>query len=121
MKFSFSIATFIFIFSTCLLSNANAGGSIDTANAASGHASAAVTMGVTAVGQATIGVLAVPMLSVGASGSAAGPSSTKIGQASAAAAAAGSPANGPLPLTDKTITVTSPAEALKPSNTTTPR
>ena len=119
MKFSFPIATFIFIFSTCLLSNANAGGSLDTANAASGHASAAVTMGVTAVGQATIGVLAVPMLSVGASGSAAGPSSTKIGQASAAAA--GSPANGPLPLTDKTITVTSPAEALKPSNTTTPR
>ena len=119
MKFSFPIATFIFIFSTCLLSNANAGGSLDTARAASGHASAAVTMGVTAVGQATIGVLAVPMLSVGASGSAAGPSSTKIGQASAAAA--GSPANGPLPLTYKTITVTSPAEALKPSNTTTPR
>ena len=119
MKFLFSIATFIFIFNTCFLSTASAGGSLDTARAASGHASAAVTMGVTAVGQATIGVLAVPMLSVGASGSAAGPGSTKIGQASAAAA--GSPANGPLPLTDKTITVTSPAEALKPSNTTTPR
>ncbi len=119
MKFSFSIATFTFILTTCLLTDAYAGGSVDTANAASGHASAAVTMGVTAIGQATIGVLAVPMLSVGASGSAAGLSSTKIGQASAAAA--GSPANGPLPLTDKTITVTSPAEALKPSNTTTPR
>ncbi len=119
MKFSFPIAAFIFIFSTCLLSKANAGGSLDTANAASGHASAAVTMGAVAVGQATIGALAVPMLSVGASGSAAGPSSTKIGQASAAAA--GSPANGPLPLTDKTISVTSPAEALKPSNTTPPR
>ena len=119
MKFSFPIATFTFVFSTCFLSNASAGGSLDTARAASGHASAAVTMGAVAVGQATIGVLAVHMLSVGASGSAAGASSTKIGQASAAAA--GSPANGPLPLTDKTITVTSPAEALKPSNTTTPR
>lgn len=119
MKFSFPTATFTFILSTCLLADASAGGSVDTANAASGHASAAVTMGVTAVGQATIGVLAVPMLSVGASGSAAGASSAKIGQASAAAA--GSPANGPLPLTDKTITVTSPAEALKPINTTTPR
>ena len=119
MKFSFPITAFTFILSTCFLSNASAGGSLDTARAASGHASAAVTMGAVAVGQATIGVLAVPMLSVGASGSAAGPSSTKIGQASAAAA--GSPANGPLPLTDKTITVTSPAEALKPSNTTTPR
>jgi hypothetical protein len=119
VKFSFPITAFTFILSTCFLSNASAGGSLDTARAASGHASAAVTMGAVAVGQATIGVLAVPMLSVGASGSAAGPSSTKIGQASAAAA--GSPANGPLPLTDKTITVTSPAEALKPSNTTTPR
>jgi hypothetical protein len=119
VKFSFPIATFTFILTTCLLSDASAGGSLDTANAASGHASAAVTMGAVAVGQATIGVLAVPMLSVGASGSAAGPSSTKIGQASAAAA--GSPTNGPLPLTDKTITVTSPAEALKPTNTTTPR
>jgi hypothetical protein len=119
VKFSFPIATFTFILSTCLLSDASAGGSVDTANAASGHASAAVTMGAIAVGQATIGVLAVPMLSVGASGSAAGPSSTRIGQASAAAA--GLPANGPLPVTDKTITVTSPAEALKPSNTITPR
>lgn len=119
MKFSFPIATFTFILSTCLLSDASAGGSVDTANAASGHASAAVTMGAIAVGQATIGVLAVPMLSVCASGSAAGPSSTRIGQASAAAA--GLPANGPLPVTDKTITVTSPAEALKPSNTITPR
>jgi hypothetical protein len=119
VKFSFPIAIFTFILSTCLLSDASAGGSVDTANAASGHASAAVTMGAVAVGQATIGVLAVPMLSVGASGSAAGPSSTRIGQASAAAA--GLPANGPLPVTDKTITVTSPAEALKPSNTITPR
>jgi hypothetical protein len=119
VKFSFPIATFTFILSTCLLSDASAGGSVDTANAASGHASAAVTMGAIAVGQATIGVLAVPMLSVGASGSAAGPSSTRIGQASAAAA--GLAANGPLPVTDKTITVTSPAEALKPSNTITPR
>ena len=119
MKFSFPIATFTFILSTFFLFNAYAGGSIDTASAASGHASAAVTMGVAAVGQATIGVLAVPMLSVGASGSAAGASSTNVGQAFAAAA--GSPINGPLPLTDKTITVTSPAEALKPSNTTTPR
>ena len=119
MKFSFPIATFTFILSTCLLSDASAGGSVDTANAASGHASAAVTMGAVAVGQATIGVLAVPMLSVGTSGSGAAGGSTKIGQVSAAAA--GSPANGPLPLTDKTITVTSPTEALKPSNTTTQR
>jgi hypothetical protein len=119
VKFSFPIAAFTFILSTCFLSNASAGGSLDTANAASGHASAAVTMGTVAVGQATIGVLAVPMMSVGSVAGVAGASSTKIGQASAAAA--GSPANGPLPLTDKTITVTSPAEALKPSNTTTPR
>ena len=119
MKFSFLITAFIFIFSTCFLSNASAGGSLDTARAASGHASAAITMGAVAVGQATIGVLAVPMMSVGSIAGAAGASSTQIGQASAAAA--GSPANGPLPLTDKTITVTSPAEALKPNNTTTPR
>ena len=119
MKFSFPITAFTFILSTCFLSNASAGGSVDTANAASGHASAAVTMGVAAVGQATIGVLAAPMMSVGSVAGAAGASSTNVGQASAAAA--GSPANGPLPLTDKTISVTSPAEALKTINTTTPR
>lgn len=119
MKFSFPTATFTFILSTVFLSNAYAGGSLDTARAASGHASAAVTMGVAAVGQATIGVLAVPMMSIGSVAGAAGASSTNVGQAFAAAA--GSPINGPLPLTDKTITVTSPAEALKPSNTTTPR
>lgn len=92
---------------------------METASAASGHASAAVTMGAVAVGQATIGVLAVPMLAIGSVGSAAGASSTRVGQASAAAA--GLPANGPLPLTDKTITVTSPSEALKSNNITTPR
>ena len=119
MKFSFPITAFTFILSTCFLSNASAGGSVDTANSASGHASAAVTMGVAAVGQATIGVLAAPMMSVGSVAGAAGASSTNVGQASAAAA--GSPANGPLPLTDKTISVTSPAEALKTINTTTPR
>lgn len=116
MKFSFPIATFTFILSTCYLPTAIAGDSIDAANAASGHASAAVNMGIVAVGQATIGVLAVPMLSVGASSGGVGTTSTKVGQVSAAAA--GSPANGPLPLTDKTITVTSPSEALKPSNAT---
>ena len=119
MKLSFPIAIFTFILSAFFLSNASAGGSLDTARAASGHASAAVTMGVAAVGQATIGVLAAPMMSVGSVAGAAGASSTNVGQAFAAAA--GSPINGPLPLTDKTINVTSPSEALKPSDTTTPR
>ncbi len=119
MKFSFPIITFAYVLSTSYHPAATAGESIGTASDASGHASAAVTMGVAASGQATLGVLAVPMLSVGAIGNGVGASGTTLGNASAAAA--GLPASGPLPLTDKTITVTSPSEALKPINTTTPR
>ena len=98
----------------------NAADRAQNASGASTHASQAVTMGITASGQATLGVAAVPLLSVGAVGASVGAASTALGKG-AAAAAMGLPTREPLPITDETITVTSPAEALKPRTPTTPR
>lgn len=89
------------------------------ASGASTHASKALTMGIAASGQATLGVLAVPLLSAGAVGQVVGGASTAAGQGSATAA--GLPMSGPLPITDEAITITSPADALKPRQITAPR
>ncbi len=102
------------------LSNAYAGDSAQNASGASTHASKAVVLGVAASGQAALGVAAVPMLSVGAVGSAAAAGSTAAGKGSASAAS-GLPSHEPLPVTDETITVTPPSEALKLRTSTTPR
>jgi len=96
--------------------SAYAADSAQNASGASTHASQAVTMGIAASGQATLGLLAIPMLSIGAVGAV----STAAGKASAAAAA-GLPSNGSLPIADETITVSSPTEALKERTTKIPR
>jgi hypothetical protein len=119
MNYRIFIATLTACIVTCHMPYASAADSIQNAIGASKHAIQAVTMGIAASGQATLGVLAVPMLSVGAVGTAIGAASTAAGQGSAAIA--GLPSGGPLPITDKTITVTSPAEALKSSPPSTPR
>jgi hypothetical protein len=59
------------------------------------------------------------MLSIGAIGNVIDAGSTAAGEGSAAIA--GLPTSGPLPITDKTITVTSPAEALKSNAPSTAR
>lgn len=89
--------------------------STENASGASAHASKAVTSGMAASGQATLGVMAVPLLSGGAVSGAVGASSTAAGKHSVTAA--GLSANGALPITDETITVISPAEALKQRTT----
>lgn len=112
-----AIAAFAVIGNTAYV---NAADSAQNASGASTHASQAVTMGITASGQATLGVAAVPLLSVGAVGTSGGAASTALGKG-AASAAMGLPTREPLPITDETITVTSPAEALKSRSATTPR
>jgi hypothetical protein len=77
-------------------------------------------MGITASGQAGLGVAAVPLLSVGAVGMSLGAGSVAAGRGSAAVAT-GVSNNDPLPITDQTITVSSPAEALKSRAGTAPR
>jgi hypothetical protein len=99
---------------------AHAGDSAQNASGASTHASQAVTMGLAASGQAVLGVVAVPMLSIGTVSGAAGAASTAAGKTSAAAAK-GLSVQGSLPITDETITVTSPIEALKQRTSTLPR
>jgi hypothetical protein len=78
-----------------------------------------VAVGIAASGQATLGVMAVPMLSAGVVSGGVGGASTATGKSSAAAA--GMLNTGPLPITDETITVTSPTEALKQRTSATPR
>jgi hypothetical protein len=105
--------TKIFVLCVSLISFAkvHAADSAQNASAASAHASKAVALGIAASGQATLGVMAVPMLSAGVVSGGVGGASTAAGKSSAAAA--GMFTTGPLPITDETITVTSPTEALK--------
>ena len=115
------LSTKIFVFCVSLISFATvkAADSAQNASAASTHASKAVTLGIAASGQATLGVLAVPMLSVGVVSGEMGGASSAAGKSSAAAA--GLVTTGPLPISDETITITSPTEALKQRTSTTPR
>lgn len=98
---------------------ASAAGPSENIVGASTHASQAVSMGVAASGQVTLGIMATPLLSVGAVGNAIGGASTAAGKTSAEAA--GLYNAGPLPITEEAITVTPPAEALKQRNATAPR
>lgn len=115
------LPTKIFIFCAGLISFATvkAADSAQNASAASTHASKAVALGITASGQATLGVMAVPMLSAGVVSGGVGGASSAAGKSSAAAA--GLVTTGPLPITDETITVTSPTEALKQRISNSPR
>lgn len=114
------------IAATCILYTALGSFSITTAadsagnsSGASTHASKAVTLGIAASGQATLGVMAVPLLSGGAVSGSVGAASTTAGKHSSAAA--GVLVDGALPITDETITIMSPAEALKQRAATLPR
>lgn len=106
------ISALIGLATACSIAFADSGGSVQNATGASKHASQAVTMGLAASGQATLGIAAVPLLSVGAVAGVAGARSTAAGKGSATATL-GRPNREPLSITDETITVTSPAEALK--------
>jgi len=104
-------ATKIFILYASLISftKVHAADSVQNASTASTHASKAVTLG----------IMAVPLLSAGVVSNGIGGASTAAGKSSVATA--GSSPTGPLPITEETITVTSPAEALKQRAASAPR
>lgn len=114
-------ATKIFILCASLISftKVHAADSVQNASTASAHASKAVTLGIAASGQTALGIMAVPLLSAGIVSNGMGGASTAAGKSSAATA--GSSTSGPLPITDETITITSPTEALKQRTSITPR
>ena len=107
------------VYSTFGSSPVNAQDSVQNASTASAHVSKAVTLGIAASGQATLGIIAVPMLSAGVVSGGVGGASTAAGKSSMTAA--GSSPSGPLPITDETITVTPPTEALKKRTSVAPR
>jgi hypothetical protein len=89
----------------------HAGQAVENGVAASGHTSASAAHSIAASGQLTSGALAVPFLASGAVMGSAGAGSAAVGRDALRAATA--PIGTPLPITDETITVISPAEALK--------
>ena len=78
---------------------------------ASAHASASAGHAIAASGQATLGVSAIPLAIGGVVSGTAGAVSSQAAQSSARAATA--PIGTPLDITDETITVMPPNEALK--------
>ncbi|MBI5277808.1 MAG: hypothetical protein HY854_15255 [Burkholderiales bacterium] len=78
---------------------------------ASGHASASAAHAIAASGRATLGVLAIPLGISGTVSAAAGAASTAAAMDSARAA--NLPIGTPLEITDETITVTPPDQALR--------
>jgi hypothetical protein len=85
---------------------------VDNGVQASSHASASAAHSIAASGQVTSGLLAMPILASGAVVGSAGVASAGAGQASLGVATQPI-GKGPLPLTDETISVIAPDQALK--------
>jgi hypothetical protein len=79
---------------------------------ASGHASASAAHSMAASGQLTSAAIAIPLMSAGAVAGTVGSAST--GAAGESMRAATAPIGTPLEVTDESVTVMSPKEALKP-------
>lgn len=94
---------------------ANPAGQIDQAvkagGLASGHAAASVGHSLLATGQLASGVVATPLLASGAVATGVGSASTQAG--GSLMNTAGSPIGKPLPLTDETISIIPPNQALQ--------
>jgi hypothetical protein len=118
MVFSLNKAAFLFI-SLGLAQGAllaqtavdNAAQAVDNGVKGSGHASASAAHSIAASGQVTSGVLAVPLLASGAVAGSAGAASANSGAASLNVAS--TPIGTPLIVTDESITVMPPNQALK--------
>ena len=119
MKFTVSAFSYFLICCSAInISEAIAADSVQTASQFSAHASKAMGLGIAASGQVVLGVAALPVMSAGGVSMAVGSvgaATTTVGKDSAAAAGIKSP--GPLPVTEQTISIHPPAEALKrPTN-----
>ncbi|MDR3368014.1 hypothetical protein [Rhodoferax sp.] len=91
-----------------------AGQAVTNALQASGHASASAAHSIAASGQLTSAAIAIPLMSAGAVAGSVGAAST--GAAGESMRAATAPIGTPLEITDESITVMSPKEALKPKS-----
>jgi hypothetical protein len=89
----------------------NAAQAVDNGVKGSGHASASAAHSIAASGQVTSGMLAVPMLASGAVAGSAGGASANAGAISLNAASM--PIGTPLVVSDESITVMPPNQALK--------
>ena len=119
MKFTVSALSYFLVCCSAInISEAIAADSVQTSREFSAHARSAMGLGIAASGQVILCVTALPVMSAGGVSMAVGSvgaASTAAGKDSAAAAGIKSP--GPLPITDQTISIHSPAEALKrPTN-----
>ncbi|MBP6008136.1 MAG: hypothetical protein KA740_10565 [Rhodoferax sp.] len=89
----------------------NAAQAVDNGVKGSGHASASAAHSIAASGQVTSGMMAVPLLASGAVAGSAGGASANAGATSLNAASM--PIGTPLVVTDESITVMPPNQALK--------
>ena len=89
----------------------NAAQAVDNGVKGSGHASARAAHSIAASGQVTSGMMAVPLLASGAVAGSAGGASANAGATSLNAASM--PIGTPLVVTDESITVMPPNQALK--------
>ena len=105
----------VLLFSTTVaLAQGNSQAALNKGSAASGNASASAGHSLAASGQLTSAALAVPLMSAGVvAGSVGGASAGSANQSMRAATA---PIGTPLEITDESITVISPKEALKPKS-----
>lgn len=102
----------------------NSGRAVEEAGQTSAHASASAAHGIAASGQATSAAAAVPVGVSGAASVGSGAAAGSVGSAGIQAAdnlmkAATAPADGPLPVSDETITAGPPPnKALAPKQNT---
>jgi hypothetical protein len=89
-----------------------AGQAVTNGSQASGHASASAAHSIAASGQLTSAAIAIPLMSAGAVAGTVGSAST--GAAGGSMRATTAPIGTPLEVTDESVTVMSPKEALKP-------
>ena len=89
----------------------NAQQAVKAGGRASGNASASAAHSLVATGQLVSGVLAVPVLASGASAVGAGGSAVRAG--ASLMDAASRPIGAPLPITDETLSIVPPDQALR--------
>lgn len=111
LKILASVCTALVAFNVMADDTSTSGRAVNEGSQASGHASGSAAYSIVASGQATSAVMAVPLAIGGSAVESAGATSTAAARDSMRAAT--TPIGTPLPITDETVTVVPPNEALK--------
>lgn len=112
--FLFGSLTLALATPTLAQDTSQAGQAVTNGLQASGHASASAAHSIAASGQLTSAAIAIPLMSAGAVAGSVGTASK--GAAGESMRAATAPIGTPLEVTDESITVMSPKDALKPKS-----